>query len=434
LPIAFYLLTILLAATPILAIANGAFAQHAVAFTAAIMLLVAAMAPEREITAAAQLLKRFSLAILVPILWMVLQTVPLPLPSLVNPIWSTTGIALNKSSLVGHISVDPGATLRGLISYLSVLSLMMSTVIITRDRHRAETTLFVLTAVTTFMSVEVLVGQLDSFAGIIPIAGTATSTFAAAAALAALANGALIAMAVERHLNRPDPSNLLASPLLFRLFLGLAGVAISLAAMKVLTQASLLAATGLGFTVFLFIAVVRRLGIRPWPSAILLAIFVAMAIAVALPRFQLGPSAAMLGFVTQAALGSLEFAQRALSDASWTGTGVGTLELLSKVYQDFGTEPVLAPPSTAVLIATEWGRPALLILIAFAIQLFLFTLRGAVRRGRDFFFASVAAAAVLVMVCESFLDSSLLSPTIQIIVAVMIGLGLSQSTGRTSGL
>jgi hypothetical protein len=428
-----YLLTVLLAATPILAIANGVLAQHAVAFVATIMLVWVAMGP--EIDTAAQLLKRFSLAIFFPILWMVLQIVPLPFPSLVNPIWSTTAIALNEPSLSGHISLDPGATFRSLMLYLTVVLLVVSTVIITKDRHRAETTLFVLSAVTTFMSVEVLIAQLDFFAGMIPTAETAAaSPFAAAAALAALVNAALIARAIERHLNRSDIDNLFSGSLLLGLLLGLSGITVSLAAMSILAQGSLFGATGLGFATILFIAIVRRLGFRPWPSAILFAILVAMAGAVAWPRFQPSVSAGLLGFVTVASPESLASGERALSDAPWVGSGVGTFELLSSAYRDFGVKTVLGPPSTAVSIAIEWGHVGLLILAGFAIQLFFFTLRGAVGRGRDSFFASAAAAAILVMLCESFVDSTLLSPTVQIIAAVMIGLGLSQSTGRTSSL
>jgi hypothetical protein len=92
------------------------------------------------------------------------------------------------------------------------------------------------------------------------------------------------------------------------------------------------------------------------------------------------------------------------------------------------------PPSTAVLIVIESGRLALVILAGFAAQLFFVTFRGAVRRGRDSFFASAAAAGILVVLCESFLDSSLSSLPVQIIVAVMVGLGLAQSAGRTSGI
>jgi hypothetical protein len=87
-----------------------------------------------------------------------------------------------------------------------------------------------------------------------------------------------------------------------------------------------------------------------------------------------------------------------------------------------------------VSIAIEWGRPALLILVGIAVQLFFFIFRGAVRRGRDSFFPSAAAASVLVVLCQSFVDPSLLTPTAQIIITVMIGLGLSQSSGRTTRL
>jgi hypothetical protein len=427
-----YLLTALLAATPILAIANGPFAQHAVAFVAAIM-LAAATGAKGEITTAAQLLKRFWLAVLFPILWMVLQAVPLPFSSLVNPIWPTTSTALNDASLLGHISLDPGATLRKLIVFLIDLSLVVSTIIITKDRRRAETILFVLSAVTTFMSVEVLLGQLNAFAGVVPSPDVAASPFSAAAALAALANGAVIARAIERHLSQPDISNFFSIPLLFGVLSGLSGIAVALAAMTILAQGSLLAITGLGFAVIFFVGIVRRLGFRPWPSAILFAIFLAIVCAVAVPRFQPGVSG-LLGFVTSAAPGSLALAERALSDASWLGSGVGTFELMSRTYQDFGFQPLLVPPFTAVSIAIEWGRPALLILVGIAVQLFFFIFRGAVRRGRDSFFPSAAAASVLVVLCQSFVDPSLLTPTAQIIITVMIGLGLSQSSGRTTRL
>jgi hypothetical protein len=436
LSIAFYLLTVLVAATPVLAVADGTLAQHAVVFVAAITLAAAARGADGEIASAAQQLKRFSLAILFPILWMVLQVAPLPFTSLVNPIWSTTAIALNEPSLPGHISLDPGATLRSLILYLTIVSLVISTVIVTKDRHRAETTLYVLTAVTTFMSAEILIGRLDSFAGMIPAAGTAAAApFAAGAVLAALTNAAVIARAIERHLNQPDINDLLSGPLLLGLVPGLCGIAIAVAAMRTLAQDNLLAATGLGFTVIVFIATVRRLGFRAWPSTILFTVVVAIAAVVALPHFQAGSTTGLPGFVAAGASeDSLTLAQRALSDDPWAGSGVGTFELLSRAYLGFGVKPILAAPSTAVSIAIEWGQPALLILAVFAAQLFFFTMRGAIRRGRDSFFPSAAAAGILVALCEGFVDPSLLSPTVQIIVAVMTGLGLSQSTGRTSGL
>jgi hypothetical protein len=432
LSIASSLLTILLAVTPILAIANGAFAQHAVAIVAAVMLAAAAKGAETELASTAQLLKRFSPAILLPLAWMVLQTLPLPFPSLANPVWSTTSIALNDPSLPGRISLDPGATLRCLFLYLVDVSLVVSTVIITKDRHRAETVLFVLCAVTTFMSLQGLLGRLDLFAGMIADAGGPTSPFPAATALAIVTNGALIARAIERHLHQPDIRNLASVPLWLGILSGLSGIAAAFAAMATFSRGTLLVVTGLGLTVIVFIVAVRRLGFRSWPSAMLFAVVVAMAGAIALPRVQSGGSG-LLGLVSFAPEAAA-LAERVYADASWLGNGVGTFGLSSRAYQEFGAATLAVPPSTAVLIAIESGRLALVILAGFAVQLFFATFRGAVRRGRDSFFASAAAAGILVVLCESFLDSSLSSPSVQIMVAVMVGLGLAQSAGRTGGL
>ena len=432
LSIASSLLTILLAVTPILAIANGAFAQHAVAIVAAIMLATAAKGAESELASTAQLLKRFSLAILLPLAWMVLQTLPLPFPSLANPVWSTTSIALNDPSLPGRISLDPGATLRGLFLYMVDVSLVVSTLIITKDRHRAETVLFVLCAVTTFMSLEVLLGRLDLFASLIADAGGPTSPFPAATALAIVTNGALIARAIERHLHQQDISNLASVPLWFGILSGLSGIAVAFAAMTTFARGTLLVVSGLGLTVIVFVVAVRRLGFRSWPSAMLFAVVVAMAVAIALPRVQSGVSG-LVGFVNFAPE-AVALAERVFADASWLGNGVGTFGLTSRAYQELGATTLAVPPSTAVLIAIELGRLALVILAGFAAQLFFATFRGAVRRGRDSFFASAAAAGILVVLCESFLDLSLSSPSVQIIVAVMVGLGLAQSSGRTGGV
>jgi hypothetical protein len=108
--------------------------------------------------------------------------------------------------------------------------------------------------------------------------------------------------------------------------------------------------------------------------------------------------------------------------------------LLAKVYQDFGAAPILDPPSTMVGVAVEWGRPALLILAISAIRVFAGTLRGALRRGRDSFYPAAAAACVAVVLFEAFCDPSLTHLTVQTIFAVIVGLGVSQSAGRTSGL
>jgi hypothetical protein len=157
-----------------------------------------------------------------------------------------------------------------------------------------------------------------------------------------------------------------------------------------------------------------------------------MAAVATLALAQSTPFVDLLGFVRSDDQASLAVARRAMSDSSWSGSGVGTFARVARIYQDYGVRSGLAAPSTAVLVAIEWGRLAMAILAGFTLQLFLFVLRGAVGRGRDSFFASATAAIVVVVVCDSFVDASMLNPTAQIMLAAVIGLGLAQSTGRTS--
>ena len=433
-PIAFRLLTILLAATPVLAFSDSASGQDAFAVVTAAMLVVAAMAPPSDITATIRLLKGLSLAILFPILFMVFQLAPLPFASLTNPIWPTAAAALNEPSLWRHVSLAPGNTLRGLMLYLTVLSLVIATVIITRDRQRAQTTLFILCAMTGLMSAEALLGQLNLFAGVFPVGGTVAATFVAASAMGSLVNAAAIVMAVERHLRQSEPEISHSSPLLLQLFLGLLGFTICLGATISLAPANVTIAMAFGLAIILLVVVARRFELYPWSIGVLFVILAAIGIGIVAQRFQDNFSGGILGFATSASPEALALAGRALSDASWFGSGVGTFGSLISVYQDFGSAPIMDPPSTVVGIAVEWGRPALLILAIFAIQLFAFTFRGALRRGRDSFFPSAAAACVAVVSLESFCDPSLTHQAVQIIVAVIVGLGVSQSVGRTSGL
>jgi hypothetical protein len=59
-------------------------------------------------------------------------------------------------------------------------------------------------------------------------------------------------------------------------------------------------------------------------------------------------------------------------------------------------------------------------------------LRGAVRRGRDSFYATGAAGCAITLAAEAFADASLLGTAILILAATVLGLGLAQSVGRTA--
>jgi hypothetical protein len=55
--------------------------------------------------------------------------------------------------------------------------------------------------------------------------------------------------------------------------------------------------------------------------------------------------------------------------------------------------------------------------------------RGALSRGRDSFYAAGAAGCLVTAFCEAFCDTGFTDVTVQMIAAIVVGLGLSQTTG-----
>jgi hypothetical protein len=428
LPIAFRFLCILLAAIPVLAITDDWLTQSVSAITSAVLLLFAIAAPQDDLAITVQLLRRIRLAILFPIAWMVLQIAPFNL--LANSIWPTASVALDDP-LSGHISIDPGATIRSLFAYFAAVSLMVVTMVYTRERERAETILIVICGVTVFMSAEMLLGQFVPLPGIIPKAGQpGMATFVAIEALGAIANAAAAFRVMERRLSRREDG-----PGIPSVFIALAGSASCLGAIMTAGTTNILILAGAGIAIIILVGLSRLFALPPWSAGIFVAIFALAATGAVAARFEDYPTVtAILRFATGASSDSLSVTQRALADVKWFGNGVGTFDTLAPIYRDFGSQGAVEPASTMAKIAIEWGRAALIVLLLMAIQLFVTMFLGALRRGRDWFFSAAGSASVVLLFCQAFCDSNLTHPSSQIIVAVIIGLGLSQTISRTSGL
>ncbi|MGY4615529.1 hypothetical protein ACVWZ4_000756 [Bradyrhizobium sp. USDA 4472] len=391
--------------------------------------------PQGELTLVSPPLRRVSIAIVFPVTWMLLQIVPLPFARLINPIWSTATAALGEASKWGYISIAPGATFQSLVFYLTLLALMISSALVTRDRKQAETAFFVVTAVLTIVSAEVLIGQNKTFAGLVSPPGSAASAvFASMSLLATLFNCAAAIMAIERHLSRKASAKDLSSmPLLRQLGLVFIGLAMSAGATAILAPPFAVAALILALAALVSVAILRGLHFQSGPAAILFLIVAGIAVAIVLPHLQGNSARGIAGFATFSTPETLALANRILADTPWFGTGVGTFRTLTSVYGDFGSAPQAAP-TTALSVAIEWGWPGFAILAALTLHVFVFLFAGALRRGRDSVFASAAAASILTVATEALCDASLLSPEVQVVVAIIVGLGLSQSVGRTSKL
>lgn len=430
-PIAFRLLSILLAAVPVLALTHDWIVRDVTAIAAASLLLMSVKASQEDLRITVRLVRPILPAVLFPIVWMVLQVAPLN--PLANSIWPTASAALAEP-LFGHISIDPGATVRSLFAYLTMASLIVATMVLTRDRERAETTLFVTSAVTAFMSLEVLLGQFQHLEGIVPAPeAPAAATFAAMSALGAALNVAAAIRVMERRLSQPGDARSLSSILYF--CLGLAGSAICLCAVAIAGRGNILIVAAFGIAVTVLVGTIRLIALGPVAAGTLFAILALSAASIATLRIPENPAVdSILRFATSASTDSLSVTQRALTDAKWLGSGAGTFDALVPIYRDFGAKPTIEPASTMTTITIEWGRAALIALVIIVIQLFVVTFGGGLRRGRDWFFPGAASACIVVLFCEAFCDASLVHPSTQILVAVILGLGFSQTVGRTSGL
>ncbi|WP_342733677.1 hypothetical protein [Bradyrhizobium sp. B117] len=427
------LLIVLLATAAALAMTPEALENCVLLAGAGLLLITTSMAYGADLTAALEPFRRLRFAIAFPAIWMTLQILPLPL-SAANPIWRLTSNAFGDSHLWGHISIDPSRTFASLMAYLGVFSITVSASLIARDRRRAETAFLALFAMTSLLVAVVALSTFTPIAILPSLDHQGSTALVAWSGLSVVLGSAMVVMTLERHFTRREASHRPTDfSLAGRLFLTILAIAISVAALASIGSTRHLIPTAAAVYSIFFVAIARRLGARPWPAVILFSIFALLLAAMSFPYGE-GPLPFAFGLSSENGDGALTIAMRALTDTPWVGHGVGTFTSLARVYADIGISVPVLPPTTAALVAIEWGIPALVALILASIQLIVFLFRGAIRRGRDSYFPSASSASLLCLGIGSFLDIGLLSPLIWVVAAVLVGIGLAQSSGRTSSL
>jgi hypothetical protein len=427
--ISFAMLVVVIAAVPVLAITPGWLGPQLLSLAVAVMLLLLSGAPDTDIARSLAVFKPLTTAALLPGAWMLLQLVPLPPGSIEHPVWRSAAAALAEP-LSGHVSIDLGDTMRGLSGYLSLIALAFLTAVLSRNRDRAETLLSVLCAITTFIAVEsILFRDLAAVRS-----GNATADFAdsvaAIAAFGAILNAALVVRTVERHetqaRGRPQPLRAYAGMML----LGVAGVTLCLIALMTSTTYDMLIAVAFGLTVVAVVVLIRRLSLGRWTAAtVCAAVLVAWAGVIAL-RFAANPAVSPLfRFATLQPTEAGATILRMMSDANWAGSGVGSYQALAAIYRDAAGSPSETAINTISSVVLEWGFGGLAIAIFLPLQLLVVLVRGALTRGRDSFYAAGAAGCLVTTFCEAFCDASLTDLTVEMIAAIVVGLGLSQTIG-----
>jgi hypothetical protein len=401
--------------------------------SAIIILLIVFFIPPGEAAFLSSLLRPIAIVAIVPAIWMVIQTLPTPIQSLRHPIWVSAEAALGKP-ILGNISVSPGDTLLALARYTLALGLFFIAAAVSIDRRRAEFMIFLLTAVTAILAVALVFHDLCGFLFLGVISSTGPrAAISAAAALGVILSASAIILAIERYETRHNRAEFNRHAFLVVVMMATVAFAVCSIAVVGFTSKPNIFAVSTGCATFFLIVVFRRLGLSPrmglWLSAAALAVLtstIASDLLATTPHIT-------LRFSSTSAKEFLEISQRLATDTSWLGSGAGTFGALLPLYQDQSTlKATLTAPTTAAAWLIGLGAPALWIIITGSIVGISALLTGALKRGRDSFFAAAGGSCGIVLLIQVFADASLNEITVLVIAAAVLGLGAAQRVSRTS--
>ncbi len=427
--ISFGLLVVLIAAVPVLAISPGWLGPQLVSLATALMLALLPGAPEADLRRSVAISGPLAIAALAPGAWMVLQIVPVPLGSIEHPVWRSAAAAMPES-ISGHVSIDLGTTLRALFGYLGLASLAFVTIVLTRNRDRAETILFALSTVTTAIAVELLL--LGNFSWLKPghWSDVSVDALVALTAFGGILNLAFIVRTMERHETRAWREPKSQAAYFGMMLLGIFDSAICLTALISTTTSDVLIALSFGAMVLGVVVLIRRLGLGRWTSATVGAALLVAGGGVIALRFAANPSAPALFRFAKVETAAASATLHMLADVPWAGSGVGSYSALAAIYRDASGVPGKRAIHTMASMALEWGMIGLVIAAVLALQLLIVLLQGALSRGRDSFYPAGAAGCLVTAFCETFCDKAFTDTSVQTLAAIIIGLGLSQTRGR----
>lgn len=429
-PIGFSLLLVCIAIAPVLILFDGALAQSLIEILTAVALgFVATAARAADVNLAAQITSRLRIAAAIPVVWLLIQVLPMPFSGLTHSIWINANEALNHPSF-GHISIDLGQTIQAIIFYIANVALITVAVFALRDRRRAELTLFVLAAIATLATVLLLIARLSPAAQL-PVGATA-GTLAAVSSLGIILSVACATRAIERAESRRTNPSMKPNTGKALLCAGI-GVLLCLAGLVVGATFNIWLVVAFGVAAYCSVQIARRFGLAGWATAVFVATMVISAAMIILWRYNVGGTLPpVLQFATAASPDSILVARRIIADTSWLGTGAGTYAQLLPIYQELGSL-MTTPPSTAAALVIELGWPMTLFVFALAIGTIVALYRGALVRGRDSFYPAAAAACAVILSLQAFCDASLLRAGIAVLGDAIIGLGLAQSVSRSDG-
>jgi hypothetical protein len=410
---------ILVAGVPVLALSYGGVGPQLLTLLVALMMVRLPEAPREEVRRTIVVLQGIAFAAAFPVVWMLLQILPIGIE---HPIWGSAAAALQEP-LAGHITIDLGMSVRSLFGYLTLLCLCFATAVLSQNRDRAKTVLFVLCAITTFMAAELIL--FPNLSSIRP-SSDYSNPLLACAAFGSILNVMFVIRTIERHkTRRQDLRNFLA-----KLLAGAAGVGICIGSLIDAAAINILLAVAFGLAVVGLVVLIRRLGLQRWTAVVVgVAVLVACFSMIAM-RFAAYPTISPIIRFTGADLATANATTRMMSDATWFGSGVGSFQALSTVYRDIDGLPRSSALNTVVSGVLGWGLLGLVLALVCLVNLFAVLFRGAISRRRDSFYAAGAAACLVTGLTEAYCDGSFTDPSVQMLSAIILGLGLAQTVSH----
>jgi hypothetical protein len=359
---------------------------------------------------------------------MIIQIFPMPFSAMAHSIWINANEALNQQAW-GHISIDIGATVEALVFYLAIVSLIVASVFVAKDRRRAEIVLFALTAISTVTIIALLIGKTGLIAGLAQT-DDVLSGLSALGVILWLTTGV---RSIERYEGKEAESGRSKQNIQKALASCGAGLLVCLGGLAASASLNVGLAVAFGAVTFGSLQAIRRVGLAGWATGIFIATLIAAAAMIVVWRYDPGRALSpFLQFATAASPDAISPARRMLSDTGWMGIGAGNYASLLPIYQELGGS-VPKTPSTAAAFAIELGWPMALFTISATIGLVVILSRGALVRGRDSFYPAAAAACAIIVLGQAFCDASLLHSSVAVVGGAVIGLGLAQSISQGRG-
>ena len=427
-----FILVGLICVTPAILLADGPVIYGLVAASMAVAVPFIAWMRPGETSFLLSILRPVAAVAAIPAAWIFVQLLPLPAFGVAHPIWQSAAAALGHP-IAGSITIDTGASLLVLARYLTMFAVFISSLSVATDRGRATWILYALMFATTPIAAIAIChnvfGFTFAFGDQNPIDAIEATNCAALGAIFAITAGV---RATERH--SAERTNSDAQNSLFGgLLPSFAAFAICLVALASAATTSVTLATAFGIAILMAVVAIRYLRFGPWGISAISVTYLVALIAVVASQPNLRNEDATLAFASESRAGLGPITQRILSDNPWTGIGAGTFAAIVPVYRDAGDTSAYTTATTAAATTViELGRFMFLAIVVTTLVAIIALLRGALRRGRDSYYAAGGAGCLVTLLMIAFCNAGIYGTAISIIAVAALGLAFGQSRSRAA--